>query len=120
MNPKTPADLDPKLKEAYDRVMGGNFAPSAPTATPPNPAPKIETVPAPPATNPPPLPPLTNPMSVNMPPLNVMSPSSAPVTAQPANSAKKKSKISPIIFLIVGLAFFAVYAVVWAKVFKLF
>ena len=119
MNPKTPADLDPKLKEAYDRVMGGNFSQPIPTA-PTNPTPKIEPVPAPTAINPPPLPPLTNPMSVNMPPLNVMSPSSAPVTAQPANSAKKKSKISPIIFLVVGLAFFAVYAVVWAKVFKLF
>lgn len=118
MNPKTPQDLDPKLKEAYDRVMGGNFAPSAPTA-PPNPAPKIETVPAP-STNPPPLPPLTNPMSVNMPPLSVMSPSSSASTEQPATSTKKKSNILPIIFLVVGLVFFVIYAVVWGKIFKLF
>lgn len=118
MNPKTPADLDPKLKEAYDRVMGGNFAPSAPTA-PPNPAPKIEPVPAPP-TNPQPLPPLTNPVSVNMPPLNVMSPSSAASTEPPAANTKKKLKISPMIFLVAGLAFFAIYAVVWGKIFKLF
>ena len=117
MNPKTPQDLDPKLKEAYDRVMGGNFTPSTPTV--PNPVPKIETVAAP-ITNPPPLTPLTNPMSVNMPPLSVMSPSTSASTEQPASSTKKKPKISPIIFLIVGLTFFAIYAVVWGKIFKLF
>lgn len=117
MNPKTSADLDPKLKEAYDRVMGGNFTPSTPTA--PNPIPKIETVPAP-ATNPPPSTSLTNPMSVNMPPLSVMSPSTIASTEQPTTSTKKKSKISPIIFLIVGLVFFVIYAVVWGKIFKLF
>jgi hypothetical protein len=119
-NPKTPQDLDPKLKEAYDRVMGGNFTPSTPTA--PNPLPKIEPVPAP-VTNPiPPLPtPLINPMSVNnMPPLSVMSPSTTALPQQQVISTKKKSRISPVLFLIIGLAFFAIYAVVWAKVFKLF
>jgi hypothetical protein len=59
-------------------------------------------------------------MPVNMPSLSVMSPSSAASTEQPATSTKKKSKISPIIFLIAGLAFFAIYAVVWGKIFKLF
>ena len=119
MNPKTPQDLDPKLKEAYDRVMGGNFTPPTPTA--PNPVPKIEPVPVPtPITNLPPSTPLNNPMSVNMQPLSAMSPSTTASTEQPAISTKKKSILSPVIFLIVGLAFFVIYAVVWVKIFKLF
>ncbi len=120
-NPKTPQDLDPKLKEAYDRVMGGNFSQPMPTV-PTNPPPKIEPVPAATAYPTPPSIPLTNPIPVvnNLAPLSAMSPSSAPIAAQPAASTKKKSKISPVLFLFVGLAFFAVYAVVWAKVFKLF
>jgi len=120
-NPKTPQDLDPKLKEAYDRVMGGNYSPSTPTT--PNPIPKLETVPVPVTTSPPSTP-LTNPMPINvppsMPPLSAMSPSTAPLNEQPIASAKKKSKLSPIIFLVIGLAFFAIYAVVWGKIFKLF
>jgi len=124
MNPKTPQDLDPKLKEAYDRVMGGNFNPSTPTAPPPNLAPKIENplppAPTPIATNPQPLPPPTNPVPVNMPPLNAMSPSTTALPEQPASPTKKKFKFSPIIFIVVGLVFFAVYAVVWGKIFNLF
>ena len=117
MNPKTPADLDPKLKEAYDRVMGGNFSPSTTT---PNPIPKIETVPVP-VTNPiPPSTPLTNPLPVNMPPLSAMSPSTTASTEPPATNTKKKFKISPMLFLVVGLVFFIIYAVVWGKIFKLF
>ncbi len=122
MNPKTPADLDPKLKEAYDRVMGGNFSPSAPI---PNPTPpKVEnplpTTASAPAINPMPYPtPLTNPAPVDMPPLSVMSPSTT-ASGQQVISTKKKSKISPIIFLLAGLVFLAIYAVVWGKIFNLF
>lgn len=118
MNPKTPQDLDPKLKEAYDRVMGGNFTPSTPT--PPNPIPKIETVPTSPVTNPLPPIPLANPISVNTPPLSAMSPSTTVSNEQPTTSTKKKSGLSPIIFLIVGLIFFVIYAAVWGKVFNFF
>lgn len=118
MNPKTPQDLDPKLKEAYDRVMGGNFTPSTPTA--PNPLPKIETAPAVPITSPPPSTPLTNPVSVNLPPLSVMSPTTTAPSGEQVISTKKKSKFSPKLFLIVGIAFFIIYAVVWGKLFKLF
>jgi len=122
MNPKTPQDLDPKLKEAYDRVMGGNFSPTPPVSKMPE-IPKTET-PAPVAANTaiPPAAPLPNPLSaeVTMPPLSVMSPSTIASTGQPTTSTKKKSGISPIIFLLVGLVFFAIYAVVWAKVFNLF
>ncbi len=122
MNPKTPQDLDPKLKEAYDRVMGGNFSPSAPM---PNPAPPKAENPLPtasvPAVNPMPYStPLTNPVPVDMPPLSVMSPSTTATAGQQAISTKKKSKISPIIFLLVGLVLLVIYALVWGKVFNLF
>ncbi|MCL5435157.1 MAG: hypothetical protein M1405_02095 [Patescibacteria group bacterium] len=119
MNPKTPQDLDPKLKEAYDRVMGGNFTPPAPAT--PNPAPKIEPAPLPTASPIPPSTPFNNPAPpVGNPPLSVISPTTTTQNGEQVVTTKKKSKISPVIFLIVGLAFFAVYAVVWAKVFKLF
>ena len=109
MNPKTPQDLDPKLKEAYDRVMGGSFNPPAAS---PSPSPKMEN-PAP-GQNP-----FANP-TAPVPPVTVLSPSTSPSGGQQVISAKKKSKISPIIFLAVGISFFTVYAVVWAKIFNLF
>ncbi|MBI2031936.1 MAG: hypothetical protein HYT08_04960 [Candidatus Levybacteria bacterium] len=34
MNPKNLTQLDPKLKEAYERVMGTSVPPPAPAATP--------------------------------------------------------------------------------------
>ena len=120
MNPKTPQDLDPKLKEAYDRVMGGSFTPPpAPSSQPP----KMEN--PPPAPNPtanltmPEQNPFASPVTP-MPPISVMSPFVTTQNGQQTILTKKKSKISPVIFLVVGLAFFAVYAVVWAKIFKLF
>ncbi len=126
MNPKTPQDLDPKLKEAYDRVMGGNFNPIPPASKIPE-IPKTEApaapLPSPAVAPPPPSIPLTNPVEPSqpeLPPLNVMSPSTTSSTGKQAASAKKKLKISPIIFLVIGLAFFVVYAVVWGKVLKLF
>ncbi len=120
MNPKTPQDLDPKLKEAYDRVMGGNFSPPAPATS--TPAPKIDNpIPSPTVTPIPPSNPFTNPtLPVDTPPLNVMSPTTTAQNGERVVTTKKKPKISPLIFLIVGLAFFAVYAVVWGKIFKLF
>lgn len=113
MNPKTPQDLDPKLKEAYERVMGGNQGQPLSPATPPG-------TPVPPQA-PPPSVPLTNPFANPQPPTttNVQSPSSSPMGTN-GKPMKKKLKMSPIIFLVVGLAFFVVYAVVWAKIFKLF
>ena len=105
MNPKTPQDLDPKLKEAYDRVMGSNINPG--NVIPPKPQAPVQ-----------PMAPSMAQMPQGLPPINV-----TPVTTSAGEkiaSAKKKGKISPVIFLIVGLLFFAVYAVVWAKFFKLF
>lgn len=114
MNPKTPQDLDPKLKEAYERVMGGNQGPSLSSA----PSPKIESAPLPTQT-PPASVPLANPFVNPQPVTTVQSPSSSPVGTN-GKPLKNKPKISPIIFLVVGLVFFVIYAVVWGKVFNLF
>lgn len=119
MNQKTPQDLDPKLKEAYERVMGGNFTPSSPTQTL---TPKTETVPTQTASTMPASNPLPNPaFAANpLPPPDVMSPSSTPQKEEPLATAKKKSKLTPLIFLVVGIVFFVIYALVWGKLFKLY
>ena len=112
-NPKTPQDLDPKLKEAYDRIMGGNFNSVSPTSNVSE-VPKTET--SAPVTADPIIPPatiLTRPLKPF--PVGIPSPSEQPITP-----VKKKSKISPIVFLIIGFFFFAIYIVVWGKIFKLF
>jgi hypothetical protein len=115
MNPKTPQDLDPKLKEAYDRVMGGNFTQPVPPTVPEKPEP------VPPASvNPMTMSaPMPNPLQADNPPVNVMSPTSTPQNGDKVLSAKKKTKLTPLLFLIVGLVFFLVYALVWGRLFKL-
>ena len=121
MNPKTPQDLDPKLKEAYDRVMGANVdTGSVPVQGPqivPPPSPAV-----PPLTASAPIDqtPFNRTVGASPPPINVSAPTYTVPNLQPAQPVKKKSKVSPVIFLVIGLAFFAVYAVVWAKIFGLF
>lgn len=117
MNPKTPQDLDPKLKEAYERVMSGNQG--SPLSSSPSPLPKTESAPLASQTPPPSIP-LTNPNVTPQPtPTTVQSPSIAPLGAN-GKPLKKKMKISPIIFLVIGLGFFVAYALVWGKIFNLF
>lgn len=167
MDPKT-TNLDPKLKEAYERIMGtavpapaqksGNPAAKSAQNTPSPQTPKLQvqevksrplnmsTVkPPPPPPTPearaektlPDLPILSKPepssnemvQSPEFPNLNVTKnsfsqplPPPADIVGQGANinSPKKKSKLKPILLTFLGLIFFVVYGVVWAKVFKLF
>lgn len=137
MNPKNLNDLDPKLREAYEKVMGTNFSPQAaqpsqqpepqPAANSPvmqtapadEPTPAIQTIPTqPPApVNPAPSPlPTQNPfVQTPEPPPNVI----AGAGNMPAAKGKGHSFMT-IIFLLGGSIFFAAYAVIWAKVFGLF
>lgn len=103
-------NLDPKLKEAYDRVMGTNFTPPTKPQAPQQ-GPLMQTQPVPESFN----------NKEDTPEFN-------PAPAQPLSSfmqeeqnpAKKKMNFLPILFVIGGIAFLAVYAVIWAKIFGLF
>ena len=106
MNPNLAQNLDPKLKEAYDRVMGTDVRSS------PEPTPKIEV-----KTTQFPTQPITE------------APFVSPQTIKPSESfysqtvlkpapAKSDRKISPVIFVAVGIAFFLLYTLIWLKVFS--
>jgi len=119
---KNISQLDPKLKEAYDRVMGTVVTPPAkaaqampatpfsPTLTPPTAAP-VEHVNTTPIARSEPAP-IATAVSYQA----VQSPVS---TTQTATAPHKKSGSKAFIFLLAGIAFFIVYALVWIKMFNL-
>jgi hypothetical protein len=134
MNPKSVNDLDPKLKETYERVMGTSFAPASP-----NPAP-VQTYPVQttvaeqnPVSNFSPMPPSPQQPSIEpapeMPPLQVpqipnpfqeVQAPPATVLVNGATITKKKSILKPLLLIVGGIIFFVAYGVIWAKVFGLF
>lgn len=135
-------NLDPKLKEAYERVMATNFNPQAqstqaePLAQPPKennnnqplmqtqaveqpPAPVIQTIP-----QQPPAPqnyssplPTQNPFAQTpVPPPTVLTQAGSYSAPAPQ---KKGHGLMPLLFLVLGAIFFAAYTVIWAKIFGL-
>ena len=138
MNPKVPANLDPKLKETYERVMGTSFAPATPSTPPAQPRPIQTTVvqePEDPIAAAPVM------QEAPLPPINVADPSSEMVqspqmpktdnhfqeTVPPPTTVlmqgatpKKKNFLIPVLLGVGGLIFFVAYAVIWAKVFGMF
>lgn len=137
MDPKSSAPLDPKLQEAYNKVMGTQVPATTPPAdttslaTPPQTMPSMPTAPtamptdtsmssmssAPlPTPTEPTMPASTETVSVG----NAPTISYDNVTpAQGFSADKKKMKISPIILVIGGIVFLVVYSLVWIKVFNL-
>lgn len=135
MNPKGVNNLDPKLRETYERVMGTTFRSSTPSEPqqPVAPQPKAPVFTTTPVSDP-----VSNP-SLNTQPEMVQSPSfktqdpftdpptppsevfskSAPVN-NPVPTVKKKNNLMPIVLIFGGLVFFVIYGAVWAKVFGLF
>lgn len=96
MNPKV-SQLDPKLQEAYNRVMGTAINPQAaqPTQTQ---APQTAA-----------------PASVNNQAFR-----NPVLTAQKAEGkTKRKSKLSPTLIVLVFVVFFLVYAAIWIRMFNL-
>lgn len=95
MDKKLYPNLDPKLKDVYDRVMG--FKPSpAPTA----PSPAI----------------------AYSPPSSTPKPASNPVPFIANNnisSTKKNSSVSSVVVIVVTVIFFLVYALFWMKLFNI-
>jgi hypothetical protein len=137
MNSKMPANLDPKLKETYERVMGTSFAPAASPPAPVQQHPVQTTVvqePEAPVATVPVMPASLPPIDVaNSAPEMVQSPQ-MPKTGDPFKEAvsppttvimqgvtpKKKNFLMPVLLGIGGLIFFVAYAVIWAKVFGMF
>ncbi|HKC14558.1 MAG TPA: hypothetical protein VKC89_01160 [Patescibacteria group bacterium] len=116
MNPNQQT-LDPKLKETYDRVMGTqmpNAASSPATASIPQPSASVQ--------SPAPVQPQTQTAEhPAAPPAQVFVATPAAPTGKTVvvkNSNGKK--LSPVVLIVVGLAFFVVYTVVWLKVFAIF
>lgn len=116
MNPTAP-QLDPKLKETYDRVMGAQM----PKATS---SPTTASIPQPSAS-------VQSPAPVQPQPQTAERPAAPPAqvfVATPAAPTGKTvvvknsngKKLSPVVLMVVGLAFFVVYTVVWLKIFAIF
>lgn len=106
MNPNLAQTLDPKLKEAYDRVMGAEINPQ-----PVGPKPAQPAAPQAPASQaePPVQEPQAEMVDINAP---------SQVSEPQAQSAVKKSKIKPVIFIAAGVVFFALYTFIWLKFFS--
>lgn len=142
MDPNLPNNLDPKLKAAYDRVMGGPA--SAPSGQTPPAGGSIATPPQPQTIQPPQVSPALPPQNFNStpvpPPAQTVDPTVAPVApstdttigstiAFNANNAQKnqgtvavKKSGSKIMTVLLGLGLIVLlvaYTFVWIYVFKL-
>jgi len=143
MDPKTLSNLDPKLRETYERVMGsasaaapgstpGATAPGTPspepTLAPPTPA-ADSPIPTPssahvtePTLSPSPTPvaPSTEPNPFQTP---VMQAAEQPPLQSPASvnqmSDQNASPMIRILYIVGAIVFFIVYTFFWAKVFNL-
>jgi hypothetical protein len=99
---KTVPQLDPKLKEAYDRVMGTVVTPPQ---RPPEPT-HQEPVTAPPAQ--------PQAMAIPQPATTI---EHTPTPAPAAHTEKKKGKVSPLIIALGLIVFLLIYTLVWIKYF---
>ena len=95
---KIPPQLDPKLKEAYDRVMGTVVSPQQHAAAMPPPQQPVVHV--------------NTPEPTHVAPTMTASPTSDPVAQK---AIVKKKRLSPFILALVIIVFLAVYSVVWVK-----
>jgi len=124
MDPQKLSQLDPKLREAYQRVMGTTI----PEPAVPNQAPATAPLqPTPPVTQPQPV---INPQAAPEPaipqqPTSNFVQMNSTVAAIPADQAqsgtvlKKKSGLMPVLFIIAGLIFIGIYTLFWVKIFNL-
>lgn len=135
MDPKTPQNLDPKLKEAYDRVMGmaaNNATPVQPPAAV-NPAPQMAApqtaMPGVQGGNPaqsfmPQQPGTYPPMGggapaggTPMPGMGAPATSTAPATGtHAAKPSHHSSPVMTVVYIICGIIFLLAYAVFWVKI----
>jgi outer membrane biosynthesis protein TonB len=129
MNPKYPTNLDPKLREAYDRVMGTGVPPAK---AQPQPKPEAPQQPVKMVTEPAPAPmhkPQTNDNDSGVvhfsPDTHTKHKKSEekPEVNQPANTTPAEAKshtsssATPILLGIIGIIFLLGYALFWAQIF---
>ncbi|MEK7450355.1 MAG: hypothetical protein AAB662_00240 [Patescibacteria group bacterium] len=103
--------LDPKLKEVYERVMGTSVA-SSPKASPVPPQQPVAPTP------------VAIPQPENPPPTGGRQMPQAPITPQPqsptqAVSVKPHGHISSMVWILGGFTFVIIYALAWVKIFNL-
>lgn len=128
MDPQSANNLDPKLKETYDKVMGTTTAPAA-GAAPGTPAPQPV---APPAGTPPPqdaaAPAQNAAPSIPQTPYQADNLSFQAAIQTPANNQTPLGAVVPpqqpssllrILYIVGGVIFFVVYTFVWVKIFNL-
>lgn len=127
MDPKSAQISDPKLKEAYDRVMGMSLPKATHNTEPPKVAEKPMDTPLPtPPTQQPHDPLMATAHEQAAPPANHASPTTAPAptpahasmsfsTAYVAPHEDKKSPISAPLLLFAGVIFLIVYTLFWMK-----
>lgn len=119
MNPNAQT-LDPKLKETYDRVMGSQFTPQpGPKSTPVQPSASVPVSHSPMPASPAPAPAAEHAGPAPVSQVFVASPTASSSKAAVVKNSGGK-KISPLIIVALGIVFFAVYAVVWLKLFAIF
>lgn len=139
MDPNATTNLDPKLKDMYNRVMSTPVPPPVtPVPSTPPPPPPAPTQPAAPVTPPPP----ETPMPTQATPQPEAQPSTPiqsgpttemqatipiPVTPKPVSAAivgggsakSKNMKLIPILLGFGAIIFFGIYTVFWVKFFNL-
>lgn len=130
MDPVKTSDLDPKLKEVYERVMGISSVSAIPAApsfsNTNNPEPKTPIITTSPTNNVPlPIKPTLNVSAETInhpaPPAAAKIPMEAPIsqTQKSEELVVNKKGISPILILAAGIVFFAVYSLFWLKFFNI-
>lgn len=114
MDPKKVSDLDPKLKEVYERVMGTKVPNSQPLSPPPPQSPKIT-----------PPPPQITQQVVAAKVTDQSKPGNVQIFTAKSGSAnimpEEKKGGSPflaIVLVIAGLIFFVIYGFFWVRFFK--
>lgn len=117
MDPKTLPTLDPKLKEAYERVMGSSVTPPPP----------VQPQPVPAAPQPPPPAPAKSDVASATSDVALAGGSSVHhtttsfVAGNVAGNveAAGKPKISPLVLVFAGVIFLLVYTLFWMRFFNL-
>jgi hypothetical protein len=138
MDPKLIANMDPKLRETYERVMGTAAASSPLSAPPPSNGtsnqlsqslpiqqPEIPTPMAPPATEElssqlvtPVTPPTPAPTPVDA-TSTMFQPLPSPASVNQEAQTNETSFLLRILYIVGGIIFFILYAIFWIKILKL-